>query len=869
VRLQNGLRLGPYEVLALLGKGGMAEVYRARDTRLARDVALKMVTEVLAADPDLVRRFEQEARVAGSLNHPNLVAVYDFGLHEGAPYFVTELLRGETLRARLARGPVPTSTAVDWAIQMARGLAAAHARGIVHRDVKPDNVFLCSDGQVKLLDFGIAKLTEPKGPEGARDWMDATATPTGGATRTGSVLGTPGYMSPEQLRGEALDARSDIFSWAATVYEVLAGHRAFPGATMVESGYSILHRDPEPLPPEVPAPIAQVVLRCLDKDPPRRIQSASDLAFALEVASHTTGSTGRNLSQTSQRDRRGRLALGALAAALLLGLTAALVRARQGDHAVPTPEFEPVTFRWGNVTAARFLPDGRTAFSAAFEDNPEQLFVRPPKSALAQETGLSDARLMAGLGSSDLAVLLHPLWNTHRLSIGTLARVPSVGGVPRALVEDVAFADSSPKGELLVVRDAEASRTLESPPGKVLFSTQGWLSNPRFSRSGQYIAFLHHPVWGDDLGEVIVLDGNGHALTLGRRWSTTFGLAWSPDDSEVWFSGGQLSNNCIGAVGLNGRERIVYAGPSPVELEDIGATGDVLLLSHPDRLDLHYLSKVGARRLLSFSDWNTGVAAISDAGMVLFAAVDPAALGEAEQQVLAVVRKVDGSAPQVLGRGYPLDLSTDGRLALVQSEHLTQLTALPTGPGQARTFATKGLTISSARFLPGNASVLALGRDPSSNKAQLYVLDGERNTTSPLGRALLGSGRLSLHLSPDARIAATITADGRLTLLSVTDGSPLPVPSQFLDAYPVGWSAEGHLWLRQGGASAPARLKLIRVDVRTGRALEERTISPPELAGTTYVGLLAISPNGEHVVFPADRAPGQLVIARGLWTPKN
>jgi hypothetical protein len=865
VRLQTGIRLGPYEVVAFLGAGGMAEVYRARDERLKREVALKMVTEALSSDPDLLRRFEQEARLAGSLNHPNLVAVHDVGLHEGTPYFVTELLRGESLRARLARGPVPTSTALDWATQMARGLAAAHARGIVHRDVKPDNVFVCSDGQVKLLDFGIAKLAVPTGLTGTHDLMEATVTPTGGATRTGSILGTPGYMSPEQLRGEPIDVRSDIFSWAATVYEMLSGHRAFPGATLVESGYSILHRDPEPLPAEVPAPIAEILLRCLDKDPGRRIQSASDLAFALEVVAHATGSTARGPPPSTRWRRRGRLALGVVAATLLVASTAALVRMRQGAHPAPALTFEPVTFRLGTVTAARFLPDGRAAFSAAFEDNPEQIFVRPARSTLAQAIGLSDARLMTGAGNAELAVLLHPQHATVRTARGTLAQVPSVGGTPRALADDAEFADWSSKGELLTVRFVNGRRTLEFPFGHVLFSAKGWMSNPRFSHSGQRIAFLHHPLTGDDMGEVVVLDRTGATKTVSRRWPTAFGLAWSPDDGEVWFTGGQTVRNEIHAVGLSGKERIVYAASSSIELQDISPTGEVLLVDGLDRFDLSYASRSGSQRLLSFTDANASLGAVSESGQVLFGVADPLTTEEA---LLAVLRSVDGSPPQVLGHGYPLDLSADGRWALVQSEDETQLTALPTGPGQARVFDPQGLNIRSARFLPGNTGFVAVARAPSEDAARLYVVDGEKRTAHPLGEVRLSTKREALYLSPDATVAAAVTIDNRLALISVADGAPLPVPAELAEMRPRGWSAQGQLWLGQGGISAPARMHLYKVDLRNGRTLEERTISPPELAGTTHISGVEISRSGEHVAFFYDRNLGRLIIARGLWRPE-
>ena len=305
MRLTPGSRLGPYEVLSILGTGGMAEVYRARDTRLGRDIALKVVNEALAGDPELVRRFEQEARLAGSLNHPNLVAVYDVGVHEGAPYFITELLHGESLRHRLSRGRIPLDSALDWAAQLANGLAAAHARGIVHRDVKPENVFLTPDGHVKLLDFGIAKLAEGQRVEGSHGILDDTVTPTGGGTQTGAIIGTPAYMAPEQVRGEHVDARTDIFSLGAVLYEMLSGQRPFPRGSLVESGHAILHEDPAPLPVEVPSAVAQVVRRCLEKEPARRLQSATDLAFALELLRGSTPPVRGPLGQSPPRSAPG------------------------------------------------------------------------------------------------------------------------------------------------------------------------------------------------------------------------------------------------------------------------------------------------------------------------------------------------------------------------------------------------------------------------------------------------------------------------------------------------------------------------------------------------------------------------------------
>jgi hypothetical protein len=842
----------------------MGEVYRARDTRLGREVALKIISDGAVLDAERLQRFEQEARLAGSLNHPNLVVVFDVGSDDGAPFLVTELLEGESLRHRLTRGRLPLRTALELGVQMAEGLAAAHARGIVHRDVKPENVFLTSGGRAKLLDFGIAKLTAPRAIEGTRNLLDTTLTPEGLGTRPGAVLGTPGYMSPEQVRGEPVDARTDIFSLGALLYEMLAGAPAFPAKSLIESGHAILESEPPPLPESVPPSVELLVRRCLEKEPARRFQSAADLAFDLGVVRHPTGSTGSYLTPSSRPRRRGRLLLAGLAAALFLASTAALVRGRQPPTTVPAVEFEPITFRWGNISAARFLPDGRAAFSAAFDGNPEQLFVRPAKSAFAQEIGLSDARLMAALGNAELAAILHPKWTMIRTAIGTLATVPSVGGAPRALAEGVEYADYSAKGESLVVRVAGTSRTLESPPGTVLFTTTGWLSNPRFSHAGRYIAVLHHPVIGYGEGKVVLLDRGGQARTLGRS-RATIGLAWSPDDSEIWFAGGWPGS--IYAVALNGRERTVYTSPTPIELHDISPVGDVLLQERISRVDVFYLSKSGTQRLLSFTDWNALVAAVSDSGMVLFGAGGPVATDE-ENHNLAVLRNVDGSPPQVLARGWPLDLSKDGNLALVESEDdAAQLIAVPTGPGQTRTFVTQGLDILSARFLPGNTSVLAVGRAPSSKEPRLYRLDGK--TVTPVGEVSLSGVRGNiLYLSPDAHVAASRTPDGHLALVSVPDGSPLSVPWKLLDASPVGWSPQGHLWLRQGGLSTPVRLRLLRANPQTGQVLEERTVSPPDPAISTLIVALEASPNGEHVVFSANRTPGRLLIARGLWHPE-
>ncbi len=322
--LSAGTKLGPYEILAPLGAGGMGEVYRARDTRLGRDVAIKVVHPRLASDPDRLSRFEKEARAAAQLDHPNILVVHDVGTHEGSPFIVSELLQGESLREKLG-APLPPKRAVEFAIQIAHGLAAAHEKGIVHRDIKPENVFVTKDGQTKLLDFGVAKLLPTFDASGV-----GTETPTASATQPGTAIGTVSYMSPEQVRGQPVDARSDLFSLGVVLYEMLSGKRPFRRETAAETMTAILHEDPPDLSEanrNVPAALEHVVRHCLEKEPERRFQSARDIAFALEELPEV--SSARPTAPMSQAGvwahRHRRSLAGAVLLVLALAVSGMLV----------------------------------------------------------------------------------------------------------------------------------------------------------------------------------------------------------------------------------------------------------------------------------------------------------------------------------------------------------------------------------------------------------------------------------------------------------------------------------------------------------------------------------------------------------------
>jgi hypothetical protein len=840
----------------------MAEVYQARDGQLGRNVAIKVVNESLSGSPELLRRFEQEARIAGSLNHPHIVAVYDVGTHEGAPYVVTELLEGESLRRRLDRGRIPLATALDWGAQLAQGLAAAHRRGVVHRDVKPDNVFVGPGGQVKLLDFGIAKLVEEV-RAGPRSLLDPTLTPKGEVTRTGSVIGTPGYMSPEQVRGEALDARSDIFSLGVVLHEMLSGQRAFPGTGVVESGYAILNGEPPSLPASVPPAVGQVVQRCLEKDPDRRFQTAADLAFALEVVRNPTTSA---TPAPRRGSRRG--LLGALLAGLVLALAvAAWMRARPAAPVASAPAFEQLTFRLGAVRAARFAPDGRVIFSASFDGKGEEVFSKPASTIEPQSLGLKDTRLMAVSSTGVLALLLEPRFTRAFSMRGILARTETAGGTPRELVENAEFADWGPSGELAVVRNVGAASTLESPVGKVLFQTNGWISNPRFSPRGDRIAFLHHPLFYDDMGEPRVVDLAGQGKALGPAWPRVLGLAWAPDGSEVLFAAGRVQRNVLVGVTEAGASRTLYVSPSDLRLEDVAADGSVLVTEQLERSELGVsVDGQPEQSTRTWANWTTFVASVGDDGSMVFSESVPFNAGTGPrptQPVWTLFLRPGNPAAQVLGQGSALDLSPDRRWALILAVDRRGLSALPTGPGQERQIDIQGMDVAAARWLRGGERLVISARKPADPDYHLFINPEGSRTFVQVADTPVNARRL-FHLSPDNRWVATLDKDDHLLLLSTRDGTALRLPEAGPDALPRGWSADGHLWVSRGGDRTPVVARLLKVDVEHRRVVEERSVRPAEPSGAIYLRDLAISPDGRTVAYIYGRNVGYLYLLRGV-----
>jgi hypothetical protein len=553
----------------------MGEVYRARDPRLGRDIALKVLPAAWSADVGRLHRFEQEARAAAALNHPNILAVHDIGSQDGAPYIVSEVLDGATLRERLRNGPLPLRKAIEYAQQIARGLAAAHDKGIVHRDLKPENIFITDDGRVKILDFGLAKLTRP---ESVGDGQTLTQTL---ASDPGTILGTVGYMSPEQVRGKPADARSDLFSFGAILYEMLSGKRAFHGESAAETMSAILKEEPPELTEtnrNVPPALERIVRHCLEKNPQERFHSAHDVAFDLELMSGISGPSKTGIESVRTLPRMGTRSAAVLAglvlAAFLIGMAVRGGRVRQ------QPSFQQVTFRRGHVSAARFAPDGQAViYSAAWQGKPYEVFTTVAGSTESRALGLGDTDLLAVSTVGELAVRTDPHALSPVMTAGMLGRTSLAGGVPREVMDGVQWADWSPDGKnLAIVHDAAGRARLEFPPGKVLYETGGWISSARFSPAGDRIAFLDHPSRTGDPGNVVVTTVSGERQVLSTGWVSLQGLAWSPHGDEVWFTGTRAgANRSIYGISVKGKERLVLRTPNTLTLHDTTRDGRVLM----------------------------------------------------------------------------------------------------------------------------------------------------------------------------------------------------------------------------------------------------------------------------------------------------
>ena len=858
MNLTPGTKLGPYEIVSLLGSGGMGEVYRARDSRLKREVAIKVLPQAMSLDADRLRRFEQEALATAALNHPNILAVFDIGAVEGSPYVVSELLEGETLRERLRSGSVAVRKALDYALQIAHGLAAAHEKGIVHRDLKPENLFLTKDGRLKILDFGLAKLTQAE--PGAH-----TSLPTvTHGTEAGVVLGTAGYMSPEQVRGLVLDARSDIFSFGAILYEMLSGKRAFHGDTPADTMSAILKEDPPDLTEtnrNISPALERIVQHCLEKNPEARFHSASDIAFDLEhlsgLSSTTTRVTAVGAAGPSRRRLAG-LAGGAALALLMLGLGWWLGKA--GGRA-PLAEYKQITFRTGSMGNARFTPDGSVVYNASWDGGGFQLYMARTDDPGARELGLKDAELLSISKGGELAVRLNTTFFGGYARTGTLARVPLSGGTPREVLDNVQDADWAPNGEsLAVVRYVPENNhwRLEYPVGKVLFESINWISHPKISPDGKWVAFADHEnTGGDDEGSVAVIgsDGKDSEKKLSTGWTSLQGVLWSPAGDEIWFtSSGSGSASNPRAVSLSGKLRTITNIPGGTWLEDV-RNGTALMVTHQQRIGIRGMAP-GAKeeRDLGWFGWSILGDISRDGRKILF---DEEGDGGGPNYTV-FLRDTDGSPPSRIGDGNGMAISPDAKWVITKPAKGGPLSLVPTGAGEARQLTHDAISYGRVCWLPDGKRLLASGIE-SGHGARDYLIDLSSGNPKPI----TPEGVAGVRLSPDGRSTVVLGPDGKWGVWPLEGSTIQPIPGLDSNYYVNGWSPDGGSIYVASTKGSRKTAPVYKVDTVTGKMESWKTFGA-DAAGVSSVGAPRFSSDGTAYAYVYVRVLSQAYVVTGL-----
>jgi eukaryotic-like serine/threonine-protein kinase len=827
----------------------MGEVYRARDPRLGRDVALKVI-HAAQATPERVERLSREARAAGALNHPNIVAVFDVGTEAGVPYVVSELLEGESLRQRLDRASPTYHRALEWGIQIAQALAGAHDKGICHRDVKPANVFITSDGRVKLLDFGLATLEALQAPGGSDD------TTASAITRPGMIYGTVGYMAPEQVLCEAVDHRTDVFALGAVLYEMLTGVRAFQRPSAVETMNAVLKEEPPnplDLNPALPPAAAAAVQRCLEKKKDERFQSARDLAFHLrQLEQATTGPFPR--PRPGNRVRRNLMVASIVLAALAGALWAIW---RLGVRARPVPAFQQLTFRRGRIGGARFAAGGVVYSQTREAAGPDVWFLMPLDSPESRRLVRRGADVLA-VRPDKLALSFDRRFVRGQRFAGTLAVEPLGGGsAPRTVLTgaEVEDADWDPSGErLAVVRSTNAAgpSRVEYPLGQTVHETSDSIHSLRVSPDGQQVAFLEDPADLGEQGRVMVVGPDRRARALTDYWDNARGLAWSAGGEQIWFTAAQKGGKrALRVVDLKGRQRLVHEAPGSLTLWDVAPDGRVLLTRDDERTVL-VGSPPGGTAEQDLSQFDAaGLASLSSDGHHLLSG----------DRFGAYMVPTNGDEPTPLGlkEAFLEDISPDRTQVLATTPSGDRILLQPTkGLSESQPLRIDGLqSFSNVRWFPDGQRILFRGRAPGRPERS-YVMGLPDGPPEPL----TAEGTWGLSISPDGEWVAAVDPGRGISCWRVRDRTSKPVPGSRPGDRPEAWSTDGRwLWVFRRG-QVPTSVD--RLEVSTGRRLHWKELRPLDLAGVYSIEQFRITPSGNAYFYSYRRILSELYVARGL-----
>ena len=876
--LAPGTHLGPYEILSPLGAGGMGEVYKARDPKLDRLVAIKVLPPLLTSANDLLARFEREAKAVAALNHPNILGIYDFGTEGEHTYAVMELLEGESLRTRLLQGALTPRVAIELAVQMAHGLAAAHDKGVIHRDLKPDNLWITTEGRLKILDFGLAKQV-PLAGRGSQSFLATQAVSPGHVLHTeeGMILGTMGYMSPEQVRGETVDARSDIFSFGVVLFEMLTGQKAFTRDTAADTMAAILKEDPPELMDSgkaMPMGLRRIVDHCLEKIPARRFHDAQDLAFALEnAAAPSSHSNAPFTAPFALQNRRTSWKWAVLVGGLLAG--AGLVGwGLRGTE--PKPTFKRLTFGKGTVDGARFSPGSKDVlYSARWNGEPPEVFSLNPAGLEPRSLGVKGGTLLSVSATGELALKMNPLlWAGFEL--GQLARVTPGGGI-RAIQEGTFDTDWMPDGSqvALVVTGAMASNqkpggappmtTLEFPAGHPVASGVPFTWGIRVSPKGDRLACFEQPTFSKGDGHIVLVDLKGSRKALADVKGFT-GLAWGPEGDEIWFSEFKDGCSSLWALTTSGRKRLLTRQAGLLELLDVARDGRVLAslglvvkgtmgMSSPDfrEKDLswneatftHDISPDGKRLLVgSGGGWNS----------------------EGERLTL-YLRTSDGALPTRLGEADTAAFMPNGQQVMTTQrggEKVSTLSIIPLGPGQPQVLNVPELNVASvADPLPNGRRALITGAMANS----FQLLDLTTGVRTSLGDPGMSNTANARAVSPDGAWVLLRKNTGKLLdathVLISTQGAPTrEVKGIEPGEVPMRWNTDGtaiYVFNRDG---FPTRIH--RIELATGKRTLVREIMPANPGGLPGIRSFAMTPDAQHLAYNYVRKLSDLYLIEGL-----
>ncbi len=841
----------------------MGEVYRARDPRLGREVALKVLPEEVSKDRDRLGRFEQEARAASALNHPNIITIYEIGQANSTAFIAMELVDGRTLREISLPDPLPVRRVIGIAAQVAEGLAKAHSTGIVHRDLKPENLMVSRDGYVKILDFGLAKLAEPESGE-----LSAMPTLARPETHPGTILGTVSYMSPEQASGQPLDFRSDQFSLGSILYEITTGRKAFVRKTAAETMSAIIREEPEPLVklrPEVPPPLRWIIERCLSKDPEERYASTRDLARDLAgVRDHISEvSGGVEAFVAAPAPPRRRLVPLLLAAGILAAGIAAGVLAVKGLSKPPAraPLFHRLTFRRGVIANARFAPDGQTiVYGARWVGELNRMYLTRSDSPESRPFDFPLADILAISSSGEMAILL------ANGPVGVLARAPLTGGAPREVLEGVLYAgaDWAPDGKDLVIAHQVANRArLEYPIGKtILESREEGFSSPRFSPGGDQIAFYQSDNSGSASLAVVKTSGKEKRTLFGGFVDIAGAPCWTPDGREIWITAVRPGESpALYAVDLAGKRRLVARAPGSLELDDISRDGRVLAAHHTVVQILNGLvAGEEKERDLSWLDGSIPADLSPDGKTLVFTEIAEGSGGRPS----VYLRRTDGSPALRLGEGKAIALSPDGKTVLAwvhPAGEKPHLVLLPTGAGETRTLQNDGLESfgGGGGWLPDGKRIVFTAIE-KGHRPRVYIQDIEKGAARPITPEGTVVRAATDPVSPDGKLVFGLDSAGKASLHAIEGGEALPVAGLEAGEVPVQWESAGRsLYVyRRGGV--PNKVWLL--DPSSGARRPWRDISPPE--SVKLIARLLIARDGKSYAYGVQRVLSELYLIEGL-----